>query len=159
MIQRVFGWLGVTGGAAFGATMAVWAQAPYPISILERNVLTPELKPGDKLRVELVVDRRERCRQEVRHILQENDGDRQRLAEVYPSDFGRMGRDVFVQEIPTDPNAVYGPAEVITTAEAECNPWQRWVAPVRSGDPWRDKFTFAPETKEIPGKYAGEYVR
>jgi hypothetical protein len=70
MIRRAFGWLGVAAGAAFGATLAVWAQEPYPLSIIERNVLTPELRPGEKLRVEILADRRKRCEQEVTRFVQ-----------------------------------------------------------------------------------------
>ena len=160
MIRRAFGWLGVAAGAAFGATLAVWAQEPYPLSILERNVLTPEIRPGDKLRVEILADRRKRCEQEVIRFVQEPDGDRQRLIRPWQFDYGRMGRDAYVIEIPTQPDAPMGPSEVVSSAAAICNPWQRWFGnPVQSGEAWHDKFVFAPETKTVPGKYEKEYVK
>lgn len=160
MIRRAFGWLGVAAGAAFGATLAVWAQEPYPLSILERNVLTPELKPGDPVRVEILADRRKRCEHEVSRFVQEPDGDRQLINRPWRADYGRMGRDAYVIEIPTDPKAPMGPGEIVSTGAAICNPWQRWFgSPVPSGDPWHDKFVFAPATKVVKGKYEGEYIR
>jgi hypothetical protein len=153
MIRRVFGWFGVAAGAAFGATLAVWAQEPYPLSILERNVLTPEIKPGDPLRIEILADRRKRCDHEVTRFVQEPDGDRQAIVRPWRMDVGRMGRDA-------DARAPIGPGEAVSTGTAICNPWQRWLgSPVPSGDPWRDKFTFAPATRTVKGKYEGEYVR
>lgn len=160
MIHRFLGWIGVAAGAAVGATMAVWAQEPYPLSILERNVLTPIVKPGDKVRVEILADRRKRCEQEVTRFVQENDGDRQKIVRPWQQDYGRMGRDAYVLEVPTANDAPFGPGEIVSTAAAVCNPWQRWFGtPVPSGEAWHDKFVFGDETKTIPGKYANEYVR
>lgn len=153
MIGKAFGYVGMIAGAAFGATVGVWAQQPYPISILERNVLTPTVRPGDDVRVELVVDRRQRCDQAVSRFVQYPNGDRDPTTRELPSTYGRMGRDVYVIRIPTDANAPHGPAEIYSTGKAQCNPWQRYVKEVESGDPWHDKFRFTDQTTTKPGKY------
>ena len=153
MIGKFFGWAGVFAGAVAGATVGVWAQAPYPLSILERNVLTPVVKPGDDVRVELVVDRRQRCDQNVSHFIQYPNGDRDPNSRELSSTYGRMGRDVYVVRIPTDPTAPFGNAEVYSTGRAQCNPWQRYVKEVESGDPWHGKFRFGEATITKPGKY------
>lgn len=159
MITRFAGWLGVSAAAAFGATLAVWAQTPYPVTIVERNVLTPMVKPGEFLRVEIVADRRERCDAEAVRFVQEPDGDRVPARQIYSASFGRLGRDIYVVSIPTSRETPFGPAEVVTVGQAYCNPWHRWVAPVKSGDPSYDRFLFAPETVTVKGKYEGKYTR
>lgn len=153
MIGRIIGYFGVICGAAFGATVATWAQAPYPISILERNVLTPVVKPGDDVRVELVVDRRQRCDQEISRFIHDSGNDRDLESRELPSEYGRMGRDVYVVRIATSPKSPHGPAEVYSTGKAKCNPWQRYVKEVESGDPWHDYFRFGPETVHVPPKH------
>lgn len=156
MMSKAIGWIGVIAAAAFGATVATWAQAPYPISITERTVLTPTVKPGDKARVELVVDRRSRCDQIISKFIQYPDGTRDRSSRDLPSEYGRMGRDVYVLEIQTKPDTPFGKAEIYSTGRAECNPWQTYIKAVESGDPWRDEFRFGPETVHRPGKHEQE---
>jgi hypothetical protein len=153
MIGRIIGYVGLVSAAAFGAIVGSWAQQPYPLSVIERNVLTPTVKPGEDVRVELVVDRRQRCPQIINRFVQYPNGDREPGGRDLPSTFGRMGRDVYVLKVPTNPTAPYGPAEIYSTGEARCNPYQEWVKPVESGDPWHDKFSFGPETKNIPSRH------
>lgn len=150
MIGKLFGGLGVSLFAAAGATCALWAAAPFPVSVLDRHVLTPKLKPGQPLRVEILADRRARCDQDVDRFIHMSDGTRSVLSKDYPSSFGRLGKDAFVLEIPTSPTAPMGPAENYTVSKATCNPYQKLFGGVGSGDPWVDKFEFAPETVTVP---------
>jgi len=152
MIAKSIGYFGLVCAAAAGATVGVWAQAPYPLSILERNVLTPQVKPGDPVQIELVVDRRQRCPQIINRFVQYPDGKREAAGRDLPTAYGRMGRDVYVLEVPTDADAPFGDAEIYSTGEARCNPYQEWVKPVESGDPWHDRFKFAQETVRVPSK-------
>lgn len=154
MIGKIVGLIGVGASAAFGATLAVWANAPYPTSILDRHVLTPKLKPGDPLRIEITADRRKRCPQDVDRFIHMADGTRSVQSKDYPSSFGRLGRDVFIIEVATPSQAPYGPAENYTTSVAVCNPYQRLFGGVSNGDPWVDRFEFAPETVRVPPKNA-----
>lgn len=154
MIGKTIGYIGVLAAAAFGATVGVWAQQPYPISILERNVLTPLVKPGEEVEIELVVDRRQRCDQIVSRFVQYANGYRDLDTRELPSTYGRMGRDIYIVKVPTNPNAPHGPAEVYSTGRAECNPWQKYIKPVESGDPWHDRFRFGNETVRKEGRYA-----
>lgn len=150
MIGKLFGLFGVSAFAAFGATCAIWASTPYPVSVLDRHVLTPKLKPGEPLRVEILADRRKRCDQDVDRFIHMSDGTRTIISKEYPSSFGRLGRDAFVLEIATSPSAPFGPAENYTVAKAVCNLYQRVFGGVPNGDPWVDKFEFAPETVHVP---------
>lgn len=151
MIGRMLGYIGVICGAGFGATVGTWAQAPYPVSIIERNVLTPVVKPGDDVLVEIVADRRQRCDQIINRFVQQG-LDRWPASRDLPSAYGRMGRDVYILRVHTSPDAKFGPAEVYSTGVAECNPYQKNFRPVESGDPWHDVFAFGPETKTLPPK-------
>lgn len=158
MMWRAFGWFGVFMGAVFGAIVGTWAQQPYPVSIIERNVLTPVVKPGDDLRIEVVIDRRTRCDQEITGYLQYPDGSRTAVLRELPSTYGRLGRDVYVLRVHTDPHAPMGPAERYSVGEATCNLYQSVMKhPAISGDPWIDRFQFGPETKEIPGKWISQH--
>lgn len=159
MISRILGWLGMALAAGTGATIALWASAPYPVSTVERRVLTPMLRPGDALKVEVVVDRTERCESEAIRFVQEPDGDRPEVRQPYSASFGRIGRDIFVVSIPTREDTPFGPAEVVTIGRAICNPWHRYVKPVQNPEPSIDRFMFAPETVRVQGKYEGQYTR
>ena len=154
MMWRAFGWFGVFMGALFGGMVGVWVQEPYPLSVLERNVLTPVVKADDDLRVEIVTDRRTRCDQQVTGYLQFSDGSRTTIQRDIPSTYGRLGRDVYVLRVHIPPSAPLGPAERYSTGEAKCNLYQSvFDKPALSGDPWVDKFSVGPETEHVPGKH------
>lgn len=154
MMWRAFGWFGVFMGAVFGGIVGTWVQQPYPISVLERNVLTPVVKPGDDMRVEIVTDRRLRCDQTVTGYLQFADGSRTPILRELPSTYGKLGKDIYVLRVHIDTNAAKGPAERYSTGEAKCNLYQMlFDKPATSGDPWVDHFVIGDETKNLPGKY------
>lgn len=154
MIQKTLGAFGLLLIAGSGAVLGGWiTNQQDPVQFLSRKVLTPQVKPGDDVKVELDNYRVLRCPQRTYRIINKPDGERTVLVEDKPAGFGKLGRDRYVASIPTPPNSPFGPATVYSYTERMCNPWE-WMFPVVYADPWTDHFEFGPETVRIPPEKA-----
>jgi hypothetical protein len=148
MVRKFVGLAGMFFVAALGATVGGWVtNNTDPVQFLSRKVLTPVVKPGDAVKIELDNYRVLRCPQKTTRIVTKSDGERYVTTDDKPAGFGVLGRDRYIASAPTPQDAVFGPATMYSYTERMCNPWEM-VWPVVYGQ-WVDKFEFGPETQRI----------
>jgi hypothetical protein len=145
-LMSLFGWAGVLLVAGIGAALGGWiTQGSYPVQVLSRKVLTPVVKPGDNVLVELDVFRSSRCPIDAYRVYSYPGNVRDSAIVQYKADFGKLGHDKYRIEIPTSSTANHGKASIYSYAKSRCNPWE-WAVPKESGDPWIDSFELGPAT-------------
>jgi hypothetical protein len=148
-VVSLFGWAGVLLVAGIGAALGGWmTQGSYPFQVHSRKVLTPEVKPGDDVEVEIEGYRTSRCPVVAYRIVDYPNGQRSPVTRDYPQEFGKLGFDKFRIRIPTERTQAFGPGSVYSYAESRCNPWE-YLFPKSSGDPWVDQFKFAENTRHV----------
>jgi hypothetical protein len=146
-LRNVFGWAGVLLVAGIGAALGGWiTQGQYPYQVLGRKVLTPIVKPGEPVEIEIDGFRVFRCDTLVKRFVQYPDGGRTFSATAYDSEFGRLGHERYTLKIPTEQTKKLGRGYVYSYGESRCNPWE-WFVPRSAGDPWIDEFEFGPATQ------------
>lgn len=147
-LRRVLGGFGLFFLALCGAVLGSWiASEVKPVQFLSRKVLTPVVKPGEPVHVLLENYRVFRCPQTVYRIVNYPNETRDLVTRELPENFGKLGLDRYIAEIPTKANAVFGKANVYSYTESMCNPWQ-FIYPKLSG-PWIDEFEFGPDTVRV----------
>ena len=148
MLRKAIGIAGMFFVAGLGAVTGGWVTNQQdPVQFLSRKVLTPVVKPGDPIKIELDNYRVLRCPQKIWRIITKPDGERTSIAEDKPAAFGRLGRDKYIASIDTPADSPFGEGEVFSYTERMCNPWEM-IWPVVYGQ-WSDKIVFGPETKRI----------
>lgn len=134
-----------------GGLVGTWmTKSSYPVSVLERTVLTTQVKPGDPMKAALHVDRREQCPTRVQRYLAYSDGTRTPMTQDYESGFGPLGGDRYILRIPTSVAAPHGPAYVWSRGYASCNPIEWLPGMASESDVMVDRFLIGPETIERP---------
>jgi hypothetical protein len=140
----------VAGG---GAVLGGWiTNKQDPVQFLSRKVLTPVVRPGEPVKIELDNYRVLRCPQKTWRIITKPNGERTTQDDDKPAGFGKMGRDKYVTSIDTPSDSPYGQAAIYSYTARMCNPWEM-VWPVVYGE-WVDHFEFGLETKRIPPEMA-----
>lgn len=148
MISSVLKWLGVVLCGGIGMVVGGWVTNQQdPVQFLSRKVLTPVVKPGDPIKIELDNYRFLRCAQVTYRIVSRPDGERFTAIEDKPAAFGRLGRDKYIASVETPTGLPYGKASVYSFTQRKCNPWE-YFFPVTYGE-WTDDIEFGPETKRI----------
>jgi hypothetical protein len=146
MLRRLFGVLGLALVAGCGATVGGWiTNKQDPVQFLSRKILTPQVKPGDEIEIELDNYRILRCPQTTYRVISYPNGRRSTQVEDKPAGFGRLGRDKYRVAIPTQDGVPFGTGNVYSYTERRCNPWE-WLFPVTYAEPWTDVVQFGPET-------------
>jgi hypothetical protein len=149
MLRKILGGLGLGLVAACGATLGGWiTNKQDPVQFLSRKVLTPIVRPGDEVEIELDNYRVLRCPQTTYRIINYPNGRRSQQVEDKPAGFGKLGRDKYRVAVPTQDGVPFGKAYVYSYSERKCNPWE-WIFPVAYAEPWIDEFEFGAETKHL----------
>jgi hypothetical protein len=131
--------------AGCGAVLGGWVtNQQNPVQFLSRKVLTPVVRPGDAIKIELDNYRILRCAQRTWRILYKPDGERSTIVEDKPAAFGVLGRDKYIASVDTPADVPHGKAKLYSYTERMCNPWE-YYNPVVYGE-WTDEFEFGPET-------------
>lgn len=145
-MRALFGWAGILLIAGVGAALGGWiTQGQYPYQVIGRKVLTPIVKPGEPVEIQIDGFRVFRCDTLVKRFVQYPDGGRSFNMTPYDADFGRLGHERFVLKVPTEPTKKLGRAYIYSYGESRCNPWE-WLVPRSAGDPWIDEFEFGQAT-------------
>lgn len=148
MIRKTLSLAGMFFIILSGAAVGGWIiNQQDPVQFLSRKILTPVVKPGEAIKIELDNYRNLRCAQKTYRIGNRPDGERFTIVEDKPAAFGKLGRDKYVVSVDTPQNVPYGKATVYSYTERMCNPWE-WLKPVVYGE-WTDEIEFGPETKRI----------
>lgn len=148
MINKTLGIAGLFFIAGLGAALGGWiVNQQDPVQFFSRKVLTPVVKPGDAVKVELDNYRVLRCAQRTYRVLTKPDGERSVQVPDRPASFGKLGRDKYITSIETPPDAPFGKAIIYSYTERMCNPWE-YLKPVVYGE-WTDNIEFGPQTKRI----------
>lgn len=120
MIWRVMTAIG------FGATAGVlgwWiAQRTPPVDLIEWELLTPVVRPGQDLKVRYSVLRRESCETRYQRTYRDGEGARFVLDEHILISTGPMGRDSYVSLVTISHRAVQGDATFRGVIMYNCNP-------------------------------------
>lgn len=120
----------------------------YPLSMIERINLTPEVKPGDPILLAQHVDRRDQCDVIVKRVIRTSTGQRIPVRQSFEDDFGPIGGDKYILPVPTDASAALGPAEMYSKAYSWCG-WLDYLKPSEA-ESWTLRFTFAENTIQEP---------
>lgn len=148
IFRRFLGTLGLFFVAFLGTIIGSWiVSETRPVKFLERHVLTPVVRPGDEILIQLVNYREIRCPQTVYRTINYPNETRDVIVQRLPETFGKLGLDKYVVNLRTKDNASFGKGHVYSYTESMCNPWQMWWPKV-SG-PWVDEIEFGPETKYV----------
>lgn len=148
MINSMLKWIGVVFCGGVGVIVGGWiTNQNDPVQFLSRKVLTPVVKPGDAIKIELDNYRLQRCAQTTYRILSRPDGERVTAVEDKPAAFGRLGRDKYIASIETPQGLPYGKASLYSFTQRKCNPWE-YMFPVTYGE-WTDDIEFGPETTRV----------
>ncbi len=148
MIMRALSWAGMLLVAGVGATLGGWiTNKQDPVQFLSRKVLTPVVRPGDSVKIELDNYRLLRCPQRTWRIITKPNGERSTQSEDKPAAFGKLGRDKYIASIETPSDSPFGEATLYSYTERMCNPWEI-VWPVVYGE-WTNKFEFGPATRRV----------
>jgi hypothetical protein len=121
-------------GLAAGA-MGYWtADREDPVTIESIRAVTPLVAPGGKVEIRMRVDRHRSCHLHVEHLLVDVNGQRQLLPDLdFDSLPGPLGLDTFsdLYEVP----ATFAPGMACyrRISRYECNPIQRYFAPIVVG--------------------------
>lgn len=154
MIRNALSLAGLLLMAGSGAIVGGWiTNKQDPVQFLSRKVLTPVVRPGDDVKIELDNYRLLRCPQKTYRIINKPDGERSTQDEDKPAGFGKLGRDKYITSIATQASAPFGKATIYSYTVRMCNPWE-WLFPVEYGEAWVDTFEFGPETKRISSDQA-----
>lgn len=145
-LRSLLGWAGLFLIAGMGAAVGGWiTQGSYPVQVLSRKVLTPVVKPGENVVVEIDVFRTSRCPIDAYRVYSYPGNVRDSAVVPYKAEFGKLGHDKYKIEIPTSATARHGKASIYSYAKSRCNPWE-WLVPKDSGDPWIDNYELGPAT-------------
>lgn len=120
----------------------------YPLSLIERVNLTPEVKPGDPILLAQHVDRRDQCDVVVKRTIKTSSGQRMAVKQTFEEDFGPLGGDKYILPVPTDPAATLGDATLYSKAYSWCS-WLDYVVPSEA-ESWTLNFKFAENTVTEP---------
>lgn len=154
MITRVLSWAGLLLVAGGGAVLGGWiTNKQDPVQFLSRKVLTPVVRPGDDVKIELDNYRVLRCPQTTYRIINKPDGERSVQTDDKPAAFGKLGRDKYIASVPTPSSTPFGKATIYSYTVRMCNPWE-WMFPVQYAEPWLDEFEFGPETRRVSPEQA-----
>jgi hypothetical protein len=121
----------ITAGL-IGAALGVWTIDRDSPTVIERvNVLTPQVTPGGKLRVEYHVRRLRDCATHVDRVLFDSARVRGDLMDVDSlKPLGPMGEDTYVVEVPIPTTFSSGPALYRILVSYRCNLVHRWFWPI-----------------------------
>ncbi|ABY31912.1 hypothetical protein [Methylorubrum extorquens] len=129
MITRVLSWAGLLLVAGGGAVLGGWiTNKQDPVQFLSREVLTPVVRPGDDVKIELDNYRVLRCPQTTYRIINKPDGERSVQTDDKPAAFGKLGRDKYIASVPTPSSTPFGKATIYSYTVRMCNPWE-WMFP------------------------------
>lgn len=121
----------------------------YPISMIERINLTPEVKPGDPIEFAQHVDRHDQCDIEVKRVISTASGQRISIKQNFEEGFGPLGGDRYVLPVPTPLMASLGPARMYSKAYSWCN-WLDYLFWPSEAEPHVIDFLFADATRQLP---------
>ena len=151
MIRRITLFTSAFFFCCIGGLVGSWiSKSQYPVSVLERTVLSEQIKPGDPAKIALHVDRREQCPIRVQRYLAYSDGTRTPMTQEYESGFGPLGGDRYLLRIPTSSTAPHGPAYVWSRGYSMCNPVEWLPGMATASDVMVDRFTIGEKTIERP---------
>lgn len=135
------------------------SKKSYPLSMIERINLTPEVKPGDPILLAQHVDRRDQCDVVVKRTIKTSTGQRIPVKQTFEEDFGPLGGDKYILPVPTDPAASLGDAQMYSKAYSWCS-WLDYVVPSET-EGWTMNFKFAENTvkEPVPASFSGIGVK
>lgn len=146
-IVKVCCWAVFVGSAIFGGwTGQLIAQKRYPLSVIDRVNLTPEVKPGTALELAQYVDRQKQCDIEVKRTITTASGQRIFIKQIFEEGFGPLGGDKYVLPVNTPEIATFGPARMYSKGYSWCS-WIDYVAGPSESEPWILEFAFAERTR------------
>lgn len=151
MIRKICAIFGCFFFCSMGGLVGSWiSKSQYPVSVLERRVITPEVAPADAARVALHVDRRDQCTVKVQRVISFSDGSRTPVTQEFEPGYGPLGGDRYILRIPIPGNAPKGPANVWSRGYAVCNPIEALPGMATPSDVWIDQFSIGERTKVDP---------
>lgn len=120
------------------------ATKRYALSMIERVLLTPIVRPGEPIVLAQHVDRHDQCEILVKRVIKTSDGQRFSVKQEFDEGFGPVGGDKYKLPVPTSFAAPYGDAEMFSKAYSWCT-WLDYIWP-SEGEPWTMHFRFGPNT-------------
>lgn len=143
-------WICFIGAAALGGwTGQLIAQKRYPLSMIERVNLTPQVRPGEAIQLAQHVDRHDQCDIVVKRTISTAGGQRFFVQQIFEEGFGPLGGDKYILPIMTPLAADHGPARLYSKAYSRCS-WVDSVLGWSESEPWTLEFTFADRTITEP---------
>ena len=142
-------WICFAGAGIFGGwTGQLIAQKRYPLSIIDRVNLTPEVRPGQALELAQYVDRSKQCDIVVKRTITTATGQRIFIKQIFEEGFGPLGGDKYVLPVDTPPTANFGPAKMYSKGYSWCS-WVDYVIGPSESESWILEFAFAERTRVI----------
>ncbi len=142
-------WLFFMGTAILGGwTGQLLAQKRYPLSIIDRVNLTPEVRPGQAIELAQHVDRQKQCDIVVKRTITTASGQRIFIKQIFEEGFGPLGGDKYVLPIDTPETANLGPARMYSKGYSWCS-WVDYIVGPSESESWLLDFGFAERTRVI----------
>lgn len=151
-MNRILNWFGrcvliILAGGLGGWTGSLIGNKQYPIQMLERVVMTPQVAPGADILIAQHVNRIDQCDVVVKRTITTATGQRFTIKQEFEEGFGPLGGDRYLLPVPTPTNAAFGPAKMYSKAQSYCN-WLDYVKPSEAEN-WTMDFRFAEETVHV----------
>ena len=159
-VNKIAFWTFIAMVGGCGGWMGTKIQKKtYPLSMIERVNLTPEVKPGDPILLAQHVDRRDQCDVVVKRSIRTSTGQRMPVKQTFEEDFGPLGGDKYILPVPTETSASLGDATMYNKAYSYCS-WLDLIVPSEA-ESWTLNFKFAENTvvEPVPASFQGIGVK
>lgn len=121
VIFWVLAWLAGGTLALTPALLVYWYNEGAPVVYAQRQLLTPNVAPGDELQIQITSELKKSCVASVRRYITDATGATTEFAPVKRPAFASYTVKLIVPQ-----SAAPGPALYGARAEWECNPLQKW---------------------------------